>query len=76
MQASRGEAVASGYRETGISEARVIQGTVEMIEGRTWAISLGWYPMFIFALLAYAAAWYVTRARSASAPDLANEAEA
>ncbi len=40
-----------------ISEARVLQGEVELREGNTWATTFTWYPMFLVTLAAYAAAW-------------------
>ena len=50
-----------------ISEARVIQGAVDLREGNTWATTLGWYPMFALAVAAFAAAWF--RSRSTGSPD-------
>jgi len=50
-----------------VSEARVLQGTVELREGNTWATNLLWYPMFAIALLSYAAAWTVARRNGVSA---------
>jgi len=44
-----------------ISEARVIQGQVELREGNTWATSLTWYPMFVMAVAAYTAGWLLSR---------------
>ena len=46
-----------------ISEARVLQGEVELREGNTWATTLGWYPMFVIALIGYAAAWAAAKGR-------------
>lgn len=39
-----------------VSEAKVIQGTVELREGRTWATVVGPWPMVIAAMVAVAAA--------------------
>jgi len=51
---------------TGISEAKVLQGEVELREGNTWATTLSWYPMFAITLFAYAAAWYLVRRKTGS----------
>jgi apolipoprotein N-acyltransferase len=49
---------------TAISEARVLQGEVELREGNTWATRFTWYPMFFIALAAYAVAWTMARSES------------
>ena len=46
---------------TAISEARVLQGEVELREGNTWATKFTWYPMFFISAAAYAAAWAFAR---------------
>lgn len=46
---------------TGISEARVLQGEVELREGNTWATRFTWYPMFAIALAGYGVAWGLAR---------------
>jgi len=46
---------------SGISEARVLQGEVELRDGNTWATRFTWYPMFFVAAAAYALAWYLAR---------------
>jgi len=46
---------------TGISEARVLQGEVELRQGTTWATRFTWYPMFFIAIASYAAAWTLHR---------------
>lgn len=46
---------------TGVSEARVLQGEVELREGNTWAIRFGWYPMLFIGIAAYVAAWLRSR---------------
>ncbi len=52
---------------TGISETRVLQGTVELREGNTWATKFTWYPMLLITLAAYGGAWTINR-REISAP--------
>jgi len=47
-----------------ISEARVLQGQVELREGNTWATRFTWYPMFIIMIAGYAAAWDLHRRRA------------
>ena len=49
---------------TAISEARVLQGEVELREGNTWATRFTWYPMFFIAFAAYAVAWIMARSES------------
>ena len=51
---------------TGISEARVLQGEVELREGNTWATRFTWYPMFLIAIAAYACAWALARRQQGS----------
>ncbi|MBT6446441.1 MAG: apolipoprotein N-acyltransferase, partial [Acidimicrobiaceae bacterium] len=51
---------------TGISEARVLQGEVELREGNTWATRFTWYPMFLIAIAAYACAWALARRQQRS----------
>ena len=46
---------------TGISEARVLQGEVELREGTTWATRFTWYPMFFIAIASYVTAWTLHR---------------
>jgi len=62
--------VAPGGRvveRTGVSEQRVLHGTVELRTGRTWAVAVGdWLPLGL-AVAALAAAWALQRRR----PDLA-----
>jgi len=38
---------------SGVSEQKVIQGTVELREGVTWAVRWGRTPMLLVALLAF-----------------------
>jgi apolipoprotein N-acyltransferase len=42
---------------TGVSEQRVLYGTVERRTGRTPAVALGGWPMFLFALVTLGAIW-------------------
>ena len=46
---------------TGISEARVLQGEVELREGNTWATRFTWYPMFVVAVVGFVVAWGFAR---------------
>lgn len=41
---------------SGVSEAKVIQGTVELRTGRTWSVALGWWPALLAAIAAVAVA--------------------
>ncbi len=42
---------------TGVSEQRVLYGTITRRTGRTPAVALGGWPMFLFALVALGATW-------------------
>jgi apolipoprotein N-acyltransferase len=46
---------------TAISEQAVLQGTVELRDGDTWATLVGIWPVFVLSLLSYPAAWWVQR---------------
>ncbi len=52
-----GEVVA----RTAISEQAVVQGTVELREGQTWATLVGPWPLLILALVAYPGGWWLVR---------------
>ena len=53
---------------TGVSEQRVLQGTVELREGTTLATRYGDWPVLVLALAALAAGWAVERRRSLTPP--------
>lgn len=46
---------------TGVSEQRVLQGTVERREGNTWATTVGPWPVLALSVLAVAGAWIIQR---------------
>jgi apolipoprotein N-acyltransferase len=46
---------------TGISEQRVIQRTIELRRGATWATTLGVWPLVLLALASYPVAWAAQR---------------
>jgi apolipoprotein N-acyltransferase len=46
---------------TAISERAVLQRTVSLREGRTWATAVGVWPMLVLAFAGYPAAWAVQR---------------
>ena len=48
-------------QRTGVSEQRVLQDTVELRTGDTWAVSGGDWPTVTLSVLAVAAAWLLTR---------------
>ena len=54
---------------TGISERRVLHGTIGVREGQTWATRVGDRPMLLLALVLYAVAWLVARRTSTQARD-------
>lgn len=51
---------------TSISEQAVIQRTVELREGETWATKLGQWPLLLLALVAIPVGWLVERRRRPS----------
>jgi apolipoprotein N-acyltransferase len=53
---------------TGVSERRVVQGTVELRGGETIAVRVGDWPMLVIALVLVAGAHWFTR-RAAPSPD-------
>ena len=55
---------------TGISEAAVIEGTVELRTGRTWSTTLGWWPAVVVAAVGLGAA----RVLPSGPPDKADHA--
>ena len=50
---------------TGISERRVLHGTIGVREGLTWAVRVGDRPMLLLSLALIAVAWLVSRRRPA-----------
>lgn len=46
---------------SGVSEAKVIQGTVELRDGQTWSVRFGPWPALVMALVALATAWRSAR---------------
>ena len=50
-----------------VSEAKVIQGTVELRTGRTWSVSLGQWPPILGAAVAVAGVWRRNRHRLVTA---------
>jgi apolipoprotein N-acyltransferase len=59
-------------QRTGISEQRVLQGSVELRDGRTIAVRVGHWPMEVIALALLAGAWLVAR-RSDQEPSHVDE---
>jgi apolipoprotein N-acyltransferase len=51
-----------------VSEQRVIQSTVELREGQTWATQVGHWPMLLLAVAAYPLAWWVERRSGSRSP--------
>ena len=51
-------------QRTGVSEQRVLQDTVELRTGDTWAVSGGDWPTATLSVLAVAAAWLLTRGQA------------
>jgi apolipoprotein N-acyltransferase len=61
-------------QRTGISEQRVLQGTVQRRSGDTLASLVGPWPMLLLALGAYPLAWWVQRREDAVAASAGNTA--
>jgi apolipoprotein N-acyltransferase len=60
------------HQRTDVGERAVLQQTVELREGDTWATVVGYWPMFLLALAAYPLGWWIERrdARPVPAPPL------
>jgi apolipoprotein N-acyltransferase len=55
-------------QRSGISEQRVLEGTIQRRTGLTWATRLGDWPALILAAMAVALGWFNTRRHARAAP--------